>query len=163
MKVFGVTGWKNTGKTGLMERLVSEFTNRGLTVSTIKHAHHAFDVDHEGKDSFRHRVAGAKEVVVSSGQRFALMHELREQSEPALIELLHRMTSVDLILIEGYKREVHSKIEAYRSEIRQTPRAADDPTIQAVASDTPLALDKPVFDLNDTVRIADFIAGELDL
>ena len=123
MKVFGVTGWKNTGKTGLMERLVSEFTNRGLTVSTIKHAHHAFDVDHEGKDSFRHRVAGAKEVVVSSGQRFALMHELREQSEPALSELLHRMTSVDLILIEGYKREAHPKIEAYRSEIRQTPRA----------------------------------------
>ena len=163
MKVFGVTGWKNTGKTGLMERLVSEFTNRGLTVSTIKHAHHAFDVDHKGKDSFRHRVAGAKEVVVSSGQRFALMHELREQSEPALSELLHRMTSVDLILIEGYKREAHPKIEAYRSEIRQTPRAADDPTIQAVASDTPLALDKPVFDLNDTLRIADFIAGELDL
>ena len=163
MKVFGVTGWKNTGKTGLMERLVREFTERGVTVSTIKHAHHAFDVDHKGKDSYRHREAGAKEVVVASGQRFALMHELRDATEPSLKDLLARLSPVDLILIEGYKREDHPKIETYRADIKQHPRIEDDATIKALASDTEYDVTKPLFDLNDTRAIADFIAAELGL
>ena len=163
MKVFGVTGWKNTGKTGLMERLVREFTERGVTVSTIKHAHHAFDVDHKGKDSYRHREAGAKEVVVASGQRFALMHELRDATEPSLKDLLARLSPVDLILIEGYKREDHPKIETYRADIKQHPRIEEDATIKALASDTEYDVTKPLFDLNDTRAIADFIAAELGL
>ena len=163
MKVFGVTGWKNTGKTGLMERLVREFTERGVTVSTIKHAHHAFDVDHKGKDSYRHREAGAKEVVVASGQRFALMHELRDATEPSLKDLLARLSPVDLILIEGYKREDHPKIETYRADIKQHPRIEEDATIKALACDTEYDVTKPLFDLNDTRAIADFIAAELGL
>ena len=103
MKVFGVTGWKNSGKTGLMERLVAEFSARGFSVSTIKHAHHRFDVDHPGKDSFRHREAGAKEVLLASRNRFALMHELRDDAEPTLEQLLAKLMPVDLVLIEGYK------------------------------------------------------------
>ncbi|MFT7310745.1 MAG: molybdopterin-guanine dinucleotide biosynthesis protein MobB, partial [Paracoccaceae bacterium] len=112
MRVFGVTGWKNAGKTGLMERLVTEITGRGITVSTLKHAHHTFDVDHPGKDSHRHRTAGATEVLLSSGKRWALMHELRDTDEPPLTELLTKLAPVDLILIEGYKTGTHPKIEA---------------------------------------------------
>ena len=105
MKIYGVTGWKNAGKTGLMERLVAEITSRGLSVSTIKHAHHSFDVDHPGKDSHRHRVAGAHEVLLASKNRIALMQELRDQEEPELAHLLTRLSPVDLVLIEGYKRD----------------------------------------------------------
>ena len=107
MKIYGVTGWKNSGKTGLMERLVSEFVNRGFSVSTIKHAHHSFDVDRSGKDSHRHRVAGAREVMLSSRNRFALMHELRDEEEPSLEMLLAKLSPVDLVLIEGFKRDRH--------------------------------------------------------
>ncbi|MFT6229333.1 MAG: molybdopterin-guanine dinucleotide biosynthesis protein MobB, partial [Paracoccaceae bacterium] len=104
MKIFGVAGWKNSGKTGLMERLVAEICARGITVSTIKHAHHAFDVDQPGKDSHRHRVAGAREVLLASGKRWALMHELRDVPEPPLADLIAHLSPVDLVLIEGYKR-----------------------------------------------------------
>jgi len=163
MKVFGVTGWKNSGKTGLMERLVAEFSARGFSVSTIKHAHHRFDVDHPGKDSFRHRDAGAKEVLLASRNRFALMHELRDDAEPTLDQLLAKLMPVDLVLIEGYKRDRHPKIEAHRKETRQDLIAPTDDTIRAVASNDTLSLGKPVFDLDDTQAIADFIQSETGL
>ena len=163
MKIYGVVGWKNAGKTGLMERLVTEITSRGISVSTIKHAHHSFDVDHEGKDSFRHRQAGATEVLLASRNRFALMHELRQEQEPSLDDLLPRLSPVDLVLIEGYKRDQHPKIEAHRAETGNPLIAPDDPTIRAVASDTPLDLDRPVFDLDDTKAIADFVIAEVGL
>lgn len=163
MRVYGVVGWKNAGKTGLMERLVTEITGRGVSVSTVKHAHHSFDVDHPGKDSHRHRVAGATEVLLSSRNRFALMHELRDTPEPSLSALLARLSPVDLVLIEGYKRDAHPKIEAFRGATGNPLIAPGDPTIRAVASDTSLTLDRPVFDLNDTGSIADFILSEAGL
>lgn len=163
MKVWGVVGWKNAGKTGLMERLVAEFAARGLTVSTLKHAHHRFDVDHPGKDSHRHRIAGAREVLLVSSNRWALMHELTDEEEPPLETMLAKMAPVDLVLIEGWKRDRHPKVEAHRTETGNPLIAPEDDTVRAVAADVPLDLDRPVFDLNDTGAIADFIAGELDL
>lgn len=163
MKLYGVTGWKNAGKTGLMERLVQEFVARGLRVSTVKHAHHTFDVDHEGKDSHRHRLAGASEVLLASRNRYALMHELRGEDEPTLETLLSKLAPVDLVLIEGYKRDRHPKIEAFRAETGNGLIAPQDTTIRAIASDTVLESDRPVFDLNDTKSIADFIMAEVGL
>lgn len=164
MKIWGVVGWKNAGKTGLMERLVSEFTERGLSVSTVKHAHHTFDVDQPGKDSYRHRIAGAREVLLSSGARWALMHELRQAQEPPLDELLSKLSAVDLVLVEGFKRDRHPKVEAHRAETGNPLIAPDDPTIRAIAADTTLqGVGQPVFDLNATGKIADFISQELDL
>jgi molybdopterin-guanine dinucleotide biosynthesis protein MobB len=163
MRIYGVVGWKNAGKTGLMERLVTEISGRGFSVSTVKHAHHTFDVDHEGKDSFRHRAAGAREVLLSSRNRFALMHEMQGDEEPTLDELLGKLAPVDLVLIEGYKRDTHSKIEAFRVETNNPVIAIDDQTIRAIASDTPFLLDRPVFDLNDTTAVADFILSEVGL
>ncbi len=163
MRVYGVTGWKNAGKTGLMERLVAEVTGRGFTVSTVKHAHHSFDVDQPGRDSYRHRQAGASEVLLASKYRVALMQELRDAPEPPLSYLLPRLSPVDLVLIEGYKRERHAKIEAFRAEPGNRLLAETDDTIRAVASDTALDLDRPVFDLNDTRGIADFILKEVGL
>jgi len=163
MKIYGVVGWKNAGKTGLMERLVTEITGRGISVSTVKHAHHSFDVDHAGKDSHRHRIAGAREVLLASRNRIAIMHELRDEDEPTLDELLKRLSPVDLVLIEGYKRDAHPKVEAHRAETGNALIAPDDLTVRAVASDTPMALDRPVFDLNDTRAIADFILAEVGL
>ncbi|MEL6566279.1 MAG: molybdopterin-guanine dinucleotide biosynthesis protein B [Pseudomonadota bacterium] len=163
MKIFGVVGWKNAGKTGLMERLVAEITARGISVSTVKHAHHSFDVDHPGKDSHRHRVAGAHEVLLASRQRVALMQELRGADEPSLEALLARLSPVDLVLVEGYKRDAHPKVEAHRAETGNPLIAPDDLTVRAVASDVPLTLDRPVFDLNDTRAIADFVLAEVGL
>ena len=163
MRIYGVVGWKNAGKTGLMERLVTEITGRGISVSTVKHAHHSFDVDHPGKDSHRHRIAGATEVLLSSRNRVALMHELRDAPEPSLADLLARLSPVDLILVEGYKRDTHPKVEAHRAVTGNPLIAPDDPTVRAVASDTALDLDRPVFDLDDTVAIADFILSEVGL
>jgi molybdopterin-guanine dinucleotide biosynthesis protein MobB len=163
MRLYGVTGWKNAGKTGLMERLVAEMVARGLNVSTVKHAHHSFDVDHPGRDSYRHRQAGAGEVLLASRQRVALMRELRGQEEPALADLLAMLAPCDLVLIEGYKRDRHPKVEAYRAETGNALIAPGDPTIRAVASDVALDLDRPVFDLDDTGAIADFILGEVGL
>lgn len=163
MRLYGVTGWKNAGKTGLMERLVAEMVARGLRVSTVKHAHHSFDVDHPGRDSFRHRQAGAGEVLLASRHRVALMRELRGQDEPVLDDLLAMLAPCDLVLIEGYKRDRHPKVEAYRAEAGNALIAPGDPTIRAVASDVALDLDRPVFDLNDTAAIADFILGEVGL
>jgi molybdopterin-guanine dinucleotide biosynthesis protein B len=163
MRVYGVVGWKNAGKTGLMERLVTEITGRGFSVSTVKHAHHSFDVDHPGTDSHRHRVAGAREVLLASRNRFALMHELQGEDEPTLDALLAKLAPVDLVLVEGYKRDGHAKVEAHRAETGNALIAPEDPTIKAIASDTPMTLDRPVFDLNDTSAIADFILAEVGL
>ncbi|NVK16284.1 MAG: molybdopterin-guanine dinucleotide biosynthesis protein B [Rhodobacteraceae bacterium] len=163
MKIYGVTGWKNNGKTGLMERLVAEFCARGFSVSTIKHAHHATDVDQPGTDSYRHRQAGASEVVLASAGRVAIMQELRGAAEPPLAELLARLNPVDLVLVEGYKREPHPKVEAFRQAAGTELIAPGDPSIRAVASDTPLELDRPVFDLNGSAEVADFIQTELGL
>ena len=163
MKIYGVTGWKNSGKTDLMERLVSEFVKRGFSVSTIKHAHHSFDVDRSGKDSHRHRMAGAGEVLLASSNRFALMHELRDEEEPSLEVLLAKLSPVDLVLIEGFKRDRHPKIETFRAVTGTDLIATNDPTIHAVASDVAMTLDRPVFDLDDTAAIADFIHSEVAL
>ena len=163
MRVYGVMGWKNAGKTGLMERLVTEITGRGFTVSTVKHAHHAVDVDQPGTDSYRHREAGATEVLLASGKRVAVMQELRGAPEPPLAELLTRLSPVDLVLIEGYKRESHPKVEAFRAEAGNPLMASENSTIRAVASDAPLKLNVPVFDLNDTAAIAAFILQEVGL
>jgi molybdopterin-guanine dinucleotide biosynthesis protein B len=154
-RVFGVTGWKNAGKTTLVERLVAEFVQRGWRVSTIKHAHHDVDIDQPGRDSFRHRVAGATEVAVVGGLRYAIM---REQAEPSLAEVLARLAPADLILIEGYKREAHPKIEVCGSEAPSL--AAADPNVVAIAADTqPAEAQLPWFKRDDITGIADFIAG----
>lgn len=163
MRLYGVVGWKNAGKTGLMERLVTEITRRGFSVSTVKHAHHSFDVDHPGKDSFRHREAGASQVLLASRNRIALMHELRGADEPTLEVLLTQLAPVDLVLIEGYKRDAHPKIEAHRTVTGNPLIALDDPTIHAVASDSDLSLGRPVFHLDDTSAIAEFILKEVGL
>jgi molybdopterin-guanine dinucleotide biosynthesis protein B len=137
MRVFGVVGRKNSGKTHLVTRLLREATQRGLRVSTIKHAHHAFDVDVPGKDSWLHREAGAHEVLVASSLRWALMHELRGAAEPTLAELLGALSPCDLVLVEGFKREVQQRLEVYRESCGQTPLSLEDDGIGAVATDTP--------------------------
>ena len=164
MKVFGIVGWKNSGKTGLVERLVDEISSRGFTVSTIKHAHHSFDIDQKGKDSFRHRVAGAQEVLLSSQNRWALIHELRNELEPGLKSLLLKLSPVDLVLVEGYKHEPYSKLEAYRVENKKVPFALTRSDIIAIASDTVHPnVDLPVFHLNGTSDIATFILTKVEL
>ena len=163
MNLFGVTGWKNAGKTGLMERLVTEITGRGFTVSTLKHAHHSFDVDHPGKDSHRHRVAGASQVLLASGTRWALMTELRDEPEPTLADLIAKLDPVDLILVEGNKRDTHPKIEAFRTQTGNPQSALHDPTIKAIATDTPLDINRPQFDLDNTTAVADFILAQVGL
>ncbi len=161
MKRFGITGWKNAGKTSVMERLVAEFVARGLRVSTLKHAHHRFEIDHVGRDTYRHRAAGAAEVLVSSGTRWALMSELRGDPEPALDALIAKMTPVDLVLIEGWKTSPHPKLEVWRAETGHPLIAPGDETIRAVATDTSLDLKIPVLDLNDTQALADFVQSEV--
>jgi molybdopterin-guanine dinucleotide biosynthesis protein B len=163
--VFGVTGWKNSGKTTLVTKLVREFVARGFRVSTVKHAHHDFDIDKPATDSFRHREAGASEVLIVSGNRWALMHELRGGAEPPLEAALLRLSPCDLILVEGYKREAHPKIEVRRRSARaQEPLAPGDPSVLAVAADH--ATDAgalPLFALDDVAAIADFIAARAGL
>jgi molybdopterin-guanine dinucleotide biosynthesis protein B len=164
-RVFGVTGWKNSGKTQLVTGLVAEFTRRGYRVSTVKHAHHRFDIDKPETDSYRHREAGASEVALVSGNRWALMHELRDEQEPKLEEILARIAPCDLVLIEGYKREDHPKIEARRLESRNSePLSPGDPAIIAIAADHQVTgTELPVFDLDDIGTMADFIAARTDL
>lgn len=162
---FGISGWKNSGKTGLTVRLVTELTARGYRVSTIKHAHHDFDIDKPGADSFRHREAGAQEVAIVSGTRFAIMHELRGDPEPPLTDILARISPCDLVLVEGYKREPIPKIELRRMESKsREPLSPNDPHIVAIAADHPLPQEKlPVFDLDDTSAIADLVIAKLGL
>lgn len=164
MKVLGITGWSGSGKTTLVTRLLPDLTARGFAVSTIKHAHHDFDVDTPGKDSYEHRAAGATEVIVSSARRWALMHELRDAPEPTLDDLLGHMSDVDLVLVEGFKRENHQKIEVRRAENERPPLFPDDDQVIAIASDRPLQnAGRPVLDLDDTRAIADFIVDHCGL
>jgi molybdopterin-guanine dinucleotide biosynthesis protein B len=160
-KIFGIAGWKNSGKTGLAVRLVTELVGRGYRVSTVKHAHHDFDIDKVGADSYRHRQAGAHEVTIVSGTRYAIMHELRGAPEPSFEEILGRLAPCDLVLIEGYKREPIPKIEARRLDsANREPLAPTDPHIVAIAADHAVAdTALPVFDLDDTKTIADFVVA----
>lgn len=158
MRIFGLAGWSGSGKTTLMTALIPEFVSRGITVSTIKHAHHAFDIDQPGKDSWRHRAAGAQEVMVASARRWALMHELRDEPEPSLDELVRRLGRVDLILVEGFKRHAHLKIEVYRPSLGKPLLHPDDPYVVAVASDERLpGVSVPCLPLSDAGMIATFI------
>lgn len=158
MRVFGVCGWSGSGKTTLISRLIPALVARGVAVSTVKHAHHGFDVDTPGKDSHTHRVAGAGEVLVSSSTRWALMHELRGAAEPTLAALLARLAPVDLVLVEGFKRERHRKLEVHRPSLGKPLLAAEDSDIVGVASDAALpGLDVPVLDLDDVEAIAAFV------
>ena len=154
MKVIGLAGWSGAGKTTLLTRLIPYFISKGLRVSVIKHAHHEFDVDVPGKDSWVHRQSGAAEVLVSSTRRWALMHELRGATEPKIPELLAKMSPVDLVLIEGFKREPHRKIEVHRAANGKPPLFPDDPEIVGIASDTKLETQLPVAHLDDIEAIA---------
>ena len=158
MKVIGVTGWSGSGKTTLMVSLLPELIGRGVRVSTMKHTHHNFEIDRPGKDSFRHREAGANEVLLGSSKRWVLLHEVRDGSEVEIEDLIKRMTPVDLLLIEGFKSEKHAKIEVHRPALGSPLLCHDDPTIVAVASDQALAdVTVPVLDLDNVAGIADFI------
>src|SRR5215475_403673 len=164
MRVIGLAGWSGAGKTTLIVRLVPELVRRGLTVSTMKHAHHGFDVDQPGKDSYRHREAGASEVLVASERRWALMHENRDAGEPTAAELMRHMTPVDLLIVEGFKREGHDKLEIHRRETGKPLLYPDDPKIVAVLSDEALpGCHLPVIDIDDIAAAADSILAHLDL
>ena len=164
MKVFGITGWKNSGKTGLMERLVAHFTAKGLRVSTLKHTHHGVDLERPGTDTHRHREAGAQEVVLASSARVSILHELRDTDEPRLADLIARLTPCDLVLVEGFKSAPHPKIEAHRATTGEALLAPLNQTVLAVASDCPLPdIDLPIFDLDDTASIAAFIETATDM
>ncbi len=158
MKIFGLAGWSGSGKTTLLTKLIPELVRRGVTVSTMKHAHHEFDVDQPGKDSYVHRQSGATEVMVSSSRRFALMHELRGAPEPTVEQLIQHMTPVDLLLVEGYKAHAHDKLEVHRAALGKPLLCTEDRRIVAVASDAPIAnLHVPRVDVNDIAAIADLI------
>ena len=160
MKVIGIAGWSGSGKTTLLTRVIPELTRRGVSVSTIKHAHHAFDIDQPGKDSHAHRAAGASEVLISSANRFALMHELRGAPEWTLGALLGKLSPVDLVLVEGFKRENHPKLEVYRAVVGKPLLHPKDPDIVAVASDGPVTAGVPVVSLDDIAGIADILLAQ---
>jgi len=164
VKIFGITGWKNAGKTTLVAKLVTELKTRGFSVSTVKHAHHKFDLDQPGRDSYQHREAGAQEVLISSGKRWALMHELDGGAEYSLDDLLAKMTPVDIVLIEGFKNDAHPKIECHRATSEMPLVSATNKTIVAVASDVDVntgGLKR--LNLNDITQIADFVMAETGL
>jgi molybdopterin-guanine dinucleotide biosynthesis adapter protein len=157
-RVIGVAGFKNAGKTTLVERLVAELTQRGHRISTVKHAHHSFDIDHEGRDSFRHRKAGATEVAVVSRHRWAIIHEARDDQEPTLGEILAKLAPCDLVIVEGYKRDAHDKIEVRNLGLFHPQLAGEDPTVVAIAANGPvLGAPVPVFDRDDVTALASFI------
>jgi molybdopterin-guanine dinucleotide biosynthesis protein B len=164
MQVLGLAGWSGAGKTTLLAELLPALVARGLRVSTVKHAHHSFDVDQPGKDSWVHRQAGATEVMVASAARWALMHEHRGAAEPSLAELLQRMTPVDLVLVEGFKREAHAKLEIYRALVGKPLMCTTDPSICGIVSDAPVpGVTLPRFAFEDIAGIADFIIAQCRL
>jgi molybdopterin-guanine dinucleotide biosynthesis protein B len=164
MKIFGLAGWSGSGKTTLMVRLLPALVAAGLRVSTVKHAHHAFDIDQPGKDSYAHRAAGATEVLITSARRWALMHELRGAPEATLEDLVGHMTPVDLLIVEGFKKHAHNKLEVFRRGVGKPLLAPDDPGIVAVASDGPVPEARvPVLDLDDAAGIAAFIVRHCGL
>jgi|SRR5579885_1487338 molybdopterin-guanine dinucleotide biosynthesis protein B len=158
MRIIGLAGWSGSGKTTLVTKVIPRLIARGLRVSTLKHAHHGFDLDQPGKDSFFHRAAGATEVIISSAKRFAILHELREEPEWDLPDLVGKMSPVDLVLVEGYKRDAFPKLEIHRAANGKPLIHPDDPHIVAVASDVALpAAGVPVVDLDDIEAIADLL------
>jgi molybdopterin-guanine dinucleotide biosynthesis adapter protein len=158
MRVIGIAGWSGAGKTTLLAKLIPRLIARGVRVSTVKHAHHAFDVDQPGKDSHTHRMAGATEVLVSSVNRWALVHELRGVAEPSLGDLLAKLAPVDLVIVEGFKRGSHPKLEVYRAALGKPLLHPDDPHIVAMASDAPVASARvPVVALDDVDAVADLM------
>ncbi len=163
MKVFGFAGWSGSGKTTLIEKLIPRFTRRGLRVSLIKHAHHMFDVDKAGKDSFRHRHAGASEVLVTSSQRWVLMHELRGTPEPSFEEQIKHLSPCDLVIVEGFKFQAIPKLEVHRAGTDAALLHPNDANIVAVATDAKVETRLPLLDLNDDGAIAEFILGYLKL
>lgn len=163
MKIFGFAGYSGSGKTTLIEQLIPLFVKRGLRVSLIKHAHHTFDVDQEGKDSYRHRHAGCSEVLVTSSRRWALMSELRGAPEPGLTEQIGRLSPCDLLLVEGFKHERIPKLEVYRAEVGEALIHPHDGNIVAVASDARVDTKLPQLDLNQPALIAEFILGHVGL
>ena len=163
MKVFGIAGYSGSGKTTLLEKLIPQFTARGLRVSVIKHAHHGFDIDRPGKDSYRHREAGASEVLLSCNDRWALMNERRDGSDVTLDELLARLAPCDLVLVEGFKQEPIPKLEVYRPENGKPPLFPERSDIVAVASNVALAASLPRLALDDVAAIADFVMNTLQL
>ena len=162
MHVFGFAGYSGAGKTTLIEQLIPRLIARGMTVSLIKHAHHRFEIDTPGKDSWRHREAGAHEVLITSDQRWVLMHELRGAPEPGLNEQLTRLSPCDLVLVEGYKFAPIPKIEVHRSGLGRPLLYPNDPTIVAVACDTAIEIPLPRLDLNDHDTIAAFVSNHRD-
>jgi molybdopterin-guanine dinucleotide biosynthesis protein B len=160
MKVIGIAGWSGAGKTTLLTRVIPCLTARGMRVSTIKHAHHDFDVDQPGKDSHTHRTAGATEVLVSSANRWALMHELRGEGEMALDALLAKLSLVDLVLVEGFKKQAHPKLEVYRAAVGKPLLHPEDPNIVAIASDGKVAASVSVVSLNDIEAVADILVDK---
>src|SRR5437588_783846 len=158
MRMIGLAGWSGSGKTTLLKRLIPRIIARGLTVSTLKHAHHAFDIDQPGKDSHSHRMAGATEVLIGSARRWALVHELRGADEPPLGALLEKLAPVDLVIIEGYKRAPHPKLEVHRAAVGKPLIAPDDPAVVAVAADVPLPqLKVPLVELDDIDAVVDIL------
>ena len=163
MKIFGFAGWSGSGKTTLIEKLIPRFVGAGLRVSLIKHAHHTFDVDQPGKDSYRHRHAGAAEVLVTSSRRWVLMHELRGAHEPPFEEQIRRLSPCDLLLVEGFKHAPIPKLEVWRAEPGEALLHPNDPHIVALATDARIDTRLPLLDLNDDGAIARFILGHLKL
>lgn len=163
MKIFGFAGYSGSGKTTLIEKLIPLFTGRGLKVSLIKHAHHAFDVDTPGKDSYRHRQAGCSEVLVTSSRRWVLMHELRGAAEPELNEQIMHLSPCDLLLVEGFKHESIPKIEVYRALVGEPLLHPHDANIVAIASDVPVNTALPRLDLNRPPQVAEFMLRHLGL
>jgi molybdopterin-guanine dinucleotide biosynthesis protein B len=163
MKVFGFAGWSGSGKTTLIEKLIPRFVGAGLRVSLVKHAHHTFDVDQPGKDSYRHRHAGASEVLVTSSRRWVLMHELRGAHEPAFEEHVKRLSPCDLLLVEGFKHAPIPKLEVWRAEPGEPLLHPNDPHIVAIASDARIETRLPLLDLNDDAAIARFVLDYLKL
>ncbi len=158
MRIIGLAGWSGSGKTTVITKLIPCLLARGVRVSTLKHAHHGFDLDTPGKDSFMHRAAGATEVIISSGKRWAMLHELRDEPEWNLRDLVGKMTAVDLVLVEGFKRDAFPELEIHRAANNKPLIHPEDPHIVAVASDSPLpAATVPVIDLNNIDKIADLL------
>ncbi len=161
MRVIGLAGWSGSGKTTLITKVIPVLVGRGLRVATVKHAHHEFDIDKPGKDSWLHREAGASEVVVSSGRRWALVHELRGEPEPPLVELLGKLSPADLVIVEGFKRHAYPKLEIYRTAEGKPLIYPEDDCIIAIASDAPLPRAQlPVLMLDDIEGIADVLQAE---
>jgi molybdopterin-guanine dinucleotide biosynthesis protein B len=163
MKIFGFAGWSGSGKTTLIEKLIPRFVGRGLRVSLIKHAHHSFDVDTPGKDSYRHREAGASEILVTSSRRWVLMHELRGAQEPAFDEQIKRIFPCDLLLVEGFKFAPITKLEVWRAQTGEALLHPNDPHIVALATDAKVKTSLPLLDLNDDAAIAAFVVQYLKL